>query len=163
MRGKASRKSASSAKLMQEIFRNQRGVLKIKKKNETNTKWKEQEQAMQEASRRALEEQAGDYERQLEALKAKLADAERRYTEAEDGVVTLELTNGKQIRASHVVMATGALYQDPNLHGILKPCYSYLVHVPIPTSHPSYCRDSPNFFTRNPSSPFKRSINGCIS
>ncbi|KAL3904477.1 MAG: hypothetical protein SGILL_010053 [Bacillariaceae sp.] len=71
----------------------------------------------------------------------------QQYTESENGVL-LELTNGKKIRASQVVMATGALYQDPNLHGILKPCYSYLVNVPIPASNPSYCqKDSPNFFT----------------
>lgn len=56
----------------------------------------------------------------------------------------VELESGDCIRCQHVVMATGGLFQIPPLNGLLKPCYSYLVHVPIATQS---CLDSPNFFT----------------
>ena len=62
----------------------------------------------------------------------------------------------RTITARHVVVATGALCrvrrQHERLNGLMKPCYSYLVHVPTSTtgahthSHDDdYC--SPNFFT----------------
>ena len=70
-----------------------------------------------------------------------------------DPVVTITLQSGQSIVADQVVMATGALFQDPRLYGILKPCYSYLVHVPISTNQRDdgtfVCQDSPNFFTWN--------------
>jgi glycine/D-amino acid oxidase-like deaminating enzyme len=69
------------------------------------------------------------------------------YGEENDKTVRLVLTNGKEIRAKQVVVATGAFFQDPNLHGILKPCYSYLVNVPISIDNPSHCQESSNFFT----------------
>ncbi|CAB9505260.1 expressed unknown protein [Seminavis robusta] len=67
--------------------------------------------------------------------------------------VTVTLQSGTQIRAKQVVMATGALYQDAKLNGLLKPCYSYLVHVPVNTvstttnSNDDCCDNSANFFT----------------
>ena len=64
-----------------------------------------------------------------------------------DPYVMVELESGVQIRAKHVIMATGGLYQNiPHLNGLLKPCYSYLVHVPIHDPAPP-CECSPNFFT----------------
>lgn len=62
----------------------------------------------------------------------------------------LELQSGKIITARHVVMATGGLNPIPQLEGILKPCYSYLVHVPVSQSNRDSSNDivdSPNFFT----------------
>jgi glycine/D-amino acid oxidase-like deaminating enzyme len=58
--------------------------------------------------------------------------------------VLVELISGKTLLAKQVVMATGAMYQDPKLNGLLQPCFSYLVHVPIDTTE---CDCSPNFFT----------------
>jgi len=55
----------------------------------------------------------------------------------------------RTIIAKHVVVATGALRQNERLNGLMKPCYSYLVHVPTSTGlharDDNYC--SPNFFT----------------
>jgi glycine/D-amino acid oxidase-like deaminating enzyme len=78
-----------------------------------------------------------------------------------DIVTLVELDSGVRIRCQHVVMATGGLFPIPQLNGLLKPCYSYLVHVPIsptitktttktttttPTTTAT-CDHSPNFFT----------------
>ncbi|KAG7337489.1 FAD dependent oxidoreductase [Nitzschia inconspicua] len=61
-----------------------------------------------------------------------------------DGV-QIHLDSGDIVRGQKVVVATGALFQLPDLNGLLMPCYSYLVHVPISTETN---RDfSPNFFT----------------
>lgn len=40
--------------------------------------------------------------------------------------------NGKKIRSKYVVLATGGLFTETNLAGILTPCYSYLTSMPIP-------------------------------
>jgi len=58
----------------------------------------------------------------------------------------VELESGSQLIAKHVVVATGGLWQVPELNGILKPCYSYLVHVPCVGSKHA-CETSSNFFT----------------
>lgn len=60
------------------------------------------------------------------------------------GVVELE--SGAVIRCKHVVIATGGLFQMRELSGILSPCYSYLVHVPVDESM-NVCEQSSNFFT----------------
>lgn len=45
-----------------------------------------------------------------------------------------------------VVVATGAMDSlPPELNGLIRPCYSYLAHVPIET--PAKVEESPNFFT----------------
>ena len=59
------------------------------------------------------------------------------------------------ITARKVVVATGALCRSQGqlerLNGLMKPCYSYLVHVPTNTSRAGHVYDddfcSPNFFT----------------
>ena len=56
----------------------------------------------------------------------------------------VELESGVRVQCKHVVMATGGLFQIPQLCGLIKPCYSYLVHVPIETVS---CETSSNFFT----------------
>ena len=82
----------------------------------------------------------------------------------------VEFESGQTVHCRHVVMAMGGLLPtlpllDPRL---LKPCYSYLVHVPIQTNNidaeddnkpnatnttttatttPTSCHYSPNFFT----------------
>ena len=65
----------------------------------------------------------------------------------------------RTITARNVVVATGALRflqnQHECLNGLIKPCYSYLVHVPTTgaavdddgTNHNKDCCCSPNFFT----------------
>jgi glycine/D-amino acid oxidase-like deaminating enzyme len=60
------------------------------------------------------------------------------------GVVELE--SGAVIRCKHVVIATGGLFQMRKLSGVLSPCYSYLVHVPVDESM-NVCEQSSNFFT----------------
>jgi glycine/D-amino acid oxidase-like deaminating enzyme len=50
---------------------------------------------------------------------------------AQSAVVHLQ--DGSCVRARHVILATGGLWMDENLSGILKPCYSYLTvlrHAP---------------------------------
>jgi len=42
------------------------------------------------------------------------------------------LKNGDTITSAWVVLATGGLFMDPNLAGILTPCWSYLVAIPEP-------------------------------
>jgi glycine/D-amino acid oxidase-like deaminating enzyme len=64
----------------------------------------------------------------------------------------IELDSGTIIRCQHVVIATGGLFQMQELCGVLKPCYSYLVHVPVVHPHDSKedlecCESSSNFFT----------------
>eukprot|EP00536_Pseudo-nitzschia_multiseries_P004040 jgi/Psemu1/253199/estExt_Genewise1Plus.C_650060 len=71
--------------------------------------------------------------------------------------VSVEI-DGKERRtiyANRVIVASGALrmiqQQEDRLNGLMKPCYSYLVHVPTSTNYEvtdeneDYC--SPNFFT----------------
>jgi len=62
----------------------------------------------------------------------------------EGGGAVVELDGDVVIKAKHVVMATGGLFQIPRLNGLVSPCYSYLVHVP--TDGFSY-ETSSNFFT----------------
>ena len=76
--------------------------------------------------------------------------------QANGDTVYLRLENcdgNRSITTRKVVVATGALRrfqgQNDRLNGLMKPCYSYLVHVPT-TAGPEakeddYC--SPNFFT----------------
>lgn len=45
---------------------------------------------------------------------------------------TVFLKDGTKLTCDHVIMATGGLYVDKNLAGILRPCWSYLVSVPHP-------------------------------
>jgi glycine/D-amino acid oxidase-like deaminating enzyme len=44
-----------------------------------------------------------------------------------------ELTNGARIASRHTVLATGGLFAEPSLAGILRPCWSYLVRLPHPS------------------------------
>ncbi len=72
-------------------------------------------------------------------------------TRGEVGEVTL--ADGTVLRAKHVVLATGGMYIDNTLAGVLSPCYSYLSALP----HREPGKDggmsggssgnSPNFFT----------------
>jgi glycine/D-amino acid oxidase-like deaminating enzyme len=55
------------------------------------------------------------------------------------------LTNGEELAARHVVVATGAMDPLPQLHGLLVPCYSYLVQIPV--SSDQGIQQSANFFT----------------
>lgn len=64
----------------------------------------------------------------------------------EDETAVVYLESGERIHCKHVVMATGGLFQIPELAGILMPCYSYLVHVPV-DKFESYCEYSSNFFS----------------
>jgi glycine/D-amino acid oxidase-like deaminating enzyme len=58
----------------------------------------------------------------------------------------IQLDSGDTIYCRHIVVATGGLYQWKDLSGVVKPCYSYLVYVPVEGS--SYqCENSSNFFT----------------
>ena len=66
--------------------------------------------------------------------------------EGKEGAM-VELESGDVIYCQHVVMATGGLMQIPALNGLIRPCYSYLTHVPISTVPD--CQTSPNFFTWN--------------
>jgi glycine/D-amino acid oxidase-like deaminating enzyme len=61
-----------------------------------------------------------------------------------DGIQVV-LSSGERIRCNQLVVATGALFQDPKLNGLVQPCYSYLVHVPVPSQ--TNCDYSSNFFT----------------
>lgn len=67
-----------------------------------------------------------------------------------DYPVLLELESGVQIRAKHVIMATGGLYQNiPHLNGLLRPCYSYLVHVPVNDQQQAASTTTPTTTTNN--------------
>lgn len=62
------------------------------------------------------------------------------------GAVILE--SGETLKAKNVVLATGGLgFAVTQLHGLIKPCYSYLAHVPV--DNPKYInvQESANFFT----------------
>jgi glycine/D-amino acid oxidase-like deaminating enzyme len=50
-----------------------------------------------------------------------------------------ELSSGARIVSDHAVVATGGLFADPELVGVMKPCWSYLVSVPstAPTESPT--------------------------
>jgi glycine/D-amino acid oxidase-like deaminating enzyme len=50
-------------------------------------------------------------------------------------VVTLR--DGTVLRSKHVVVATGGMFLDPNLAGVLSPCWSYLVSIPEPSPAPN--------------------------
>jgi glycine/D-amino acid oxidase-like deaminating enzyme len=50
------------------------------------------------------------------------------------GYATVHLESGETLKTKHVVVATGAFYPHGNLNGLLRPCYSYLVHVPTTTT-----------------------------
>jgi nucleoprotein TPR len=80
--------------------------------NETNSRWKEQETAIQEASKQALEKQADEYEQKLAALKEKLSDAERRYTQAEDGILNLTDPSSARSRSNAPLRITGGPSAD---------------------------------------------------
>jgi glycine/D-amino acid oxidase-like deaminating enzyme len=62
--------------------------------------------------------------------------------------------DGSRICSSYVVMATGGLFTEASLSGILQPSWSYLISVPIPPHalspdpvlHMKHA-NSPNFFT----------------
>ena len=43
-----------------------------------------------------------------------------------DGIVHVKLQDGSERLGRKVVVATGGMYLDHNLAGILTPCYSYL-------------------------------------
>lgn len=60
------------------------------------------------------------------------------------------LSDGTAIRSKYAVVATGAFFVgSPDLAGILRPCFSYLVSVPEPELDKSVMstRNSPNMFT----------------
>jgi glycine/D-amino acid oxidase-like deaminating enzyme len=61
-------------------------------------------------------------------------------------LVSVDSASTPLLRSNKVVMATGGLFPIPQLNGLLKPCYSYLVHVPISSSNIE-CKYSANFFT----------------
>jgi glycine/D-amino acid oxidase-like deaminating enzyme len=60
------------------------------------------------------------------------------------GICSVFLESGEELRASHVVMATGGLFPIPRLQDLLRPCYSYLVHVPVTPTSPSNDNDNTN-------------------
>ena len=70
-----------------------------------------------------------------------------RVTSVDDGpdICTLTLHTGEIVYANHVVVATGAMDPLPQLHGLIVPCYSYLVHVTV--SPDKAVQQSANFFT----------------
>ncbi|KAL3945159.1 MAG: hypothetical protein SGBAC_000762 [Bacillariaceae sp.] len=62
------------------------------------------------------------------------------------GVVILE--SGETLNANDVVVATGALgFAVTQLHGLIKPCYSYLADVSIDNPRYGSVEESANFFT----------------
>ena len=71
----------------------------------------------------------------------------RRVTEDSKSAI-VEFDSGRTIKCKHLVMATGGLFQIPQLNGLMKPCYSYLVQVPIDSNEAfTKCDASANFFT----------------
>lgn len=72
-----------------------------------------------------------------------------------DGMAVTILEDGTSVISKYVILATGGLFTESNLAGILTPCYSYLTSMPIPSEdeidpsatfrleHPA----TPNFFT----------------
>ncbi|EAR84802.1 FAD-dependent oxidoreductase (macronuclear) [Tetrahymena thermophila SB210] len=53
---------------------------------------------------------------------------------SKEGFALTKLENGVVIKSNYVVVCTGGLFNDPNLAGILIPCYSYLVSLKEPES-----------------------------
>jgi glycine/D-amino acid oxidase-like deaminating enzyme len=47
-------------------------------------------------------------------------------------IAVVKLQDGSEIRAKWAVIATGGLFMDPNLTGVLMPMWSYLVSIPEP-------------------------------
>jgi len=67
-----------------------------------------------------------------------------------DSPVTVELADGTQLQAGRVIVATGGMYSDPYLAGVLTPRYSYLAALPhrAPGAAGGMAApDSANFFT----------------
>lgn len=62
------------------------------------------------------------------------------------------LQDGTFMESRHIVLATGGLFtNDPNLSGIVRPCWSYLVSVPHPeTTEEALDADSPTFSDGTP-------------
>jgi glycine/D-amino acid oxidase-like deaminating enzyme len=61
------------------------------------------------------------------------ATAHGRVEEEEKVEAVTQMENGRCIRSKYAVLATGGLFtSDPNLSGILRPCWSYLVSLPHP-------------------------------
>jgi len=52
--------------------------------------------------------------------------------ETRDGMAVTTLQDGTIITSKFAILATGGLFTDPNLSGVLTPCYSYLTSMPIP-------------------------------
>lgn len=52
------------------------------------------------------------------------------------------LSNGDIIESDYVVLATGGLFTDPSLSGVLSPCYSYLVSIKVPVVEQGSLTDS---------------------
>jgi glycine/D-amino acid oxidase-like deaminating enzyme len=71
-------------------------------------------------------------------------------TVADGDQVEIELADGEVIRARQAIVATGGMYLDRHLAGLLTPRYSYLVALPHRDPGPlggMQCPDSANFFT----------------
>jgi len=71
-------------------------------------------------------------------------------TKGDHALTTLE--GGARIRSKFVVVATGGLFQEKSLSGIMKPCFSYLVSLKEPESSKDHefrlpSPNSMNFFT----------------
>lgn len=71
-----------------------------------------------------------------------------------DNHAVTSFSDGSRICSNYVVMATGGLFTEASLSGILQPSWSYLISVPIPPASLSPDPDrhmnhnnSPNFFT----------------
>lgn len=65
-------------------------ALAAQAENEGDEREREQERQMKAVSRRAMHDQADDYERQIEAMKQEIDDANRRCKLAEDGLLAAE-------------------------------------------------------------------------
>ena len=76
-------------------------------------------------------------------------------TEVDVTYTTTSYAVSSLITCNHAVVATGGLFAEPNLFGILSPRWSYLVgvdaNVPVPGTNPPIYRpripNSPNYFT----------------
>lgn len=67
-----------------------------------------------------------------------------------DKPVTIQLADGTVLQAGRVIVATGGMYSDPQLAGVLTPRYSYLVALPHRDPGAAggmAAPDSANFFT----------------
>ena len=70
----------------------------------------------------------------------------------EDKLVEIILESKEKIYANKVVMATGGLYFDKTIAGILRPCYSYLSATKLNIDYKNKSnidkmKNSPNYFT----------------